>query len=172
MGSVARWTLGLLVWASVAQATWLTPTSATCGASWDGPYVNACELLAAPGLEVWDGALWWPEEPAWERVYQNSAWQRVTKIGFEDHAFWILTPGTSWRTDEDAQQFRYFRDRQWRFLAFEDLPVQAGDWDYNDVIIAFVVGEDGPPSEVPEPGTLSLLGVGCFWLARRVRSHS
>ena len=52
-------------------------------------------------------------------------------------------------------------------LFFEDLA--KGDFDYNDLVVEVTLHNETPPVNLPEPGSLALLGIGALGMLRRRR---
>jgi hypothetical protein len=177
-------------WASSANAgvittgTWtaMNPDAYWDHMSWDGPGLNAGELITSWG---------WPVEylsaggaPAAFAFDQAEFFWEITSItGWMDgRGIWQLpdgsvtfvTHGLTYNTLTTPQQFSLFRyvgtTQIIYFLGVEDIPsTMTSDRDYNDYI-GYTVEQLPPPVPTPEPGTLALMLSGGLVVWRKMRS--
>jgi hypothetical protein len=153
--------------------------------SWDGPGLNAGELITSWG---------WPVEylsaggaPAAFAFDQPEFFWEITSITswMDGRGIWQLpngsvtfaTHGFTYNTLTTPEQFSLFRyvgtTQVIYFLGVEDIPsTMRSDRDYNDYIGYAIERLPPPPPPVPtpEPGTLALMLSGGFVAWRKMRS--
>ncbi len=183
-------------WASSANAgvitmgTWsaMNPDAFWNNSSWDGPGLNAGQLITSWGWPVeYLSASGEPVAFAFDRA--EFFWEATSITGWMDgRGIWqkpdgsisFGTHGYIYNTLTTPQQFALFRyvepTRIVTFLAVEDRPsTMVSDNDYNDYIgysIEYLPPPPPPtpPIPTPEPGTLVLMLSGGLLVWRKMRS--
>jgi hypothetical protein len=180
-------------WVSSANAgvittgTWaaMSPDAYWNNPSWDGPGLNAGELITSWGWPVeylTDGgdaaAFAFDQAEFFWEASSITAWMDNRGIWqLPDGSINFATHGYTYNTLTTPDQFSLFRyvdpTRIIYFLAVEDIP--AGMWsdhDYNDYIGYSIeqVPPPPPPVPTPEPGTLALMLSGGLVVWRRMRA--
>jgi hypothetical protein len=134
----------------------------------DGTYEYGYNLsnLVDSTENVFDFGLYFTGEPL--DIFAPSNWDYIAGTGFIN---WFslapefdLTAGSS--LDFSFRSALAPGDITYSTLGANSLTGDVGATEFGDT--------RGPVSQVPEPGTLSLLGAGCLvaWFAQRRRSHS
>jgi hypothetical protein len=170
----------------ITGGTWgaLEPDAFWNNASWDGPGLNAGQLLTSWG---------WPVEylsddgnPVAFAFEQDTSFREITSVTdwLDNRGIWELadgsikfsTHGYTYNSVTSAQHFALFRYVASTyivyFLGVEDIPWNLpSDHDYNDYIGYTIeyLPPPPPPTPTPEPGTLALLlsGGGLALLRKR-----
>ena len=173
----------------ITMGTWsaMNPGAFWNNSSWDGPGLNAGQLLTDWGWRFEylsaDGA---PVAFAFDQPEVFSEAMSITSW-LDGRAIWQLadgsvtftTHGYTYNTLTTPQQFALFRyvgpTRVVTFLAVEDRPsTMSSDRDYNDYIGYSVEWlpppPPPPPIPTPEPGTLALMLSGGLVVWRKMRS--
>ena len=180
------------IWVSSANAsvitmgTWtaMNPNAFWNNASWDGPGLNAGQLLTSWGWQVEYLSL--AGAPAAFAFDQQESFTEATSITawMDNRGLWQLpdgsmtftTHGYTYNSLTNPQQFALFRYVSTvmtvYFLAIEDIPVpMRSDRDFNDYIAyAVELPPPPPPTPTPEPGTLALMLSGGLVAWRKMRS--
>jgi hypothetical protein len=164
----------------------LAATPFWAGNSWDGPNLNAGDLIEprsrcadCPSLEYLnDGSgnytpfRFTDEIFGMGKIFGITGWKNGTLSRSGDVFVYDTGVGNVYNSWDNPGQFALFRmvgvDTITYFLGIEDIDIGAlvNDRDYNDYGVTFTT-----PQPVPEPGTLLLLGSGVAALvARRKRA--
>jgi hypothetical protein len=176
----------------ITMGTWtaMNPDAFWNNPSWDGPGLNAGELITSWGWPVeYLSASGAPVAFAFDRA--EFFWEASSITGWMDgRGIWQLPDGSisfatrsyTYNTLTTPQQFALFRyvepTRIVTFLAVEDMPsTMLSDHDYNDYIgysIEYLTPPPPPPPPppipTPEPGTLALMLSGGLLIWRKTRS--
>ena len=157
-----------------ANAFWNNP-------SWDGPGLNAGEILAPANVTEYLSAGGAPVAFAFDQ--SEFFWEAISITAWNDgRGIWQLpdgsvnftTHGYTYNTLTTPQQFALFRflgaSTITYILAVEDMPISImhTDRDYNDYI-GFSIEQR--PTPTPEPGTLALMLCGGLAAFRKLRSR-
>jgi hypothetical protein len=153
-------------------------------ASWDGPALNAGQILASWGWGVeylsFAGAptaFAFDQPESFTEAVSITAWLDNRALWqLPDGSFSFTTHGYTYNTLTTPQQFALFRGvgltQIVYFLTIEDIPsTMRSDRDYNDYIgyaVEQIPPPPPPPTPTPEPGTLALmLAGGLVWKKRQ-----
>lgn len=166
----------------ITMGTWTTMDAGAFwnNPSWDGPGMNAGELLAPFGVSEYLSSGGAPvafafdqSEFFWEAL-SITAWKDARGIWqLPDGSVSFTTHGYTYNTLTTPQQFALFRflgaTTITYLLAVEDMPmtIMSTDRDYNDYI-GFSIEQR--PTPTPEPATLMLMLCGGLAAFRTVRS--
>jgi len=184
------------VWVSSANAsvittgTWtaMNPGAFWNNASWDGPGLNAGQLLTSWGwgeveylsLSGGPASFAFDQTESFTEIASITAWM-------DNRGLWQLpngsmtftTHGYTYNTLTNPEQFSLFRyvmtTQIVYFLAIEDIPLgMRSDRDFNDYIGYAVesLPPPPPPTPTPEPGTLALIVSGGLVAWRKMRAQA
>jgi len=181
------------VWVSSANAsvitmgTWtaMSPGAFWNNASWDGPGLNAGQLLTSWGwgeveylsLAGGPAGFAFDQEESFTQAISITAWMDNRALWqLPDGSMTFTTHGYTYNTLTNSQQFALFRSVSTAmtvyFLAIEDIPMgMRSDRDFNDYIAYSVeLPPPPPPTPTPEPGTLALMLSGGLVAWRKMRA--
>ena len=184
-------------WVSSADASVITTGTWTAmnsgafwnNASWDGPGLNAGQLLTSWGWQVeylsfagGPASFAFDQPESFTEAISITAW--MGNRGFwqlPDGSLTFTTHGYTYNTLTNPEQFSLFRyvgaTQIVYFLGVEDIPMgMRSDRDFNDYI-GYAVEQlppppppPPPPTPTPEPGTLALMLSGGIVAWRKMRS--
>jgi hypothetical protein len=171
----------------ITMGTWtaMNPGAFWNNASWDGPGLNAGQLITSWGWPVeylsaggGPAAFAFDQAESFTEAASITAWMDGRGISQgPDGSITFTTHGYTHNTLTTPQQFALFRHvgatQIVYFLAVEDIPsTMRSDVDYNDYIGYAVeqIPPPPPPIPTPEPGTLALMLSGGLVVWRKMRA--
>lgn len=182
------------VWVSSANAsvittgTWtaMNPGAFWNNASWDGPGLNAGQLISSWGwpveyLDLGGGpaAFAFDQSESFSEIVSITAWKDNRSLSqLADGSMTYTTHGYTYNSLTNPLQFSLFRSvgatQIVYFLAIEDIPSSMrSDRDFNDYIgyaVEQLPPPPPPPTPTPEPGTLALMLSGGLVVWRKMRA--
>jgi len=170
----------------ITMGTWTTmnPGAFWNNASWDGPGLNAGQLISSWGFPIeylsLDGApatFAFDQPESFTEAVSITAWMDNRGLWqLPDGSMTFTTHGYTYNTLTNPLQFSLFRSvgptQIVYFLAIEDIPwTMRSDRDFNDYIgYAVETLPPPPPTPTPEPGTLALMLTGGLAVWRKMRT--
>lgn len=171
----------------ITAGTWTASNAGAFwnNASWDGPGLNAGQILTAMGwpaeyLSFGGGpaAFAFDQPESFTGVWSFTAWtDNRTFSQLADGSINFTTHGYTYNSWTTPQQFALFRTVMSTqivyFVAIEDIPSSmTSDHDYNDYIAYAIeqIPPPPPPTPTPEPGTLALMISGGLLAWRKRQS--